>query len=821
MSAAASVGSAIADLRHAVRSLRRAPAFTVAAVLTMALGVGVNSVIFSAVNGVLLRPLAYPHPDKLVDLWESEGRDTERSVTRGGNTVSAANLMDYRRENTVFSAMAAYALAPANLTGAAAPRRVWTERVTADFFDVLGAPPALGRTMRAGEDLFGAPRVTVLSHELWRELGGDTAVIGRSIRLDDQPYEVIGVLHPGFQAPNRDALGEVIAAYLPAAYPPALLSGEGHGDHELSVVARLKPGVSPELAQADLTRISSALSTAYPGTNRGVSAIIRPLRDAMVGQVRTPLLVLLGAVAFVGLIMCANLANLLLMRAVGRRREVSVRVALGASRSRIARSIVAQSVVVAAAGWVAGIVLGLVLQAALLRMAPPGLPRLDAITFDLRVFLVTAGLALAAGVAFGALPAWQASGAQPAQSLRDGERQVSGASVLRWQRGLVIAEVALSFVLLVGGGLLLRSFASVMGVTLGFRTDRVLAVGVTLPGTRYPDADARLRFFESLEQRLQGTPGIGAVAFANRLPMRGGWRSGLYTDGSTRDSTGPSRDTDIQAVSPEFFATFGIALLRGRGFTPADRKGGLPVGIVNQAFARTFFPNADPIGHRFRRGSPAPWITIVGVVADLRRGGKTAPLAPEAYLPAAQTDLYPVALGDLAVRTERDPYALLPIIREAVLAIDPEQPVANVRTMDEIVSRSLAMRRFETLLLVLFAATALGLATVGVFGVVSYAATQRTREFGIRVALGARSAQVLTQVLGQAGVLVGAGLGIGAVVALWLTRFLENLLFDVTPTDPATFGAVALVLGGVAVAACAIPARRAAGVDPVVALRHE
>jgi putative ABC transport system permease protein len=373
----------------------------------------------------------------------------------------------------------------------------------------------------------------------------------------------------------------------------------------------------------------------------------------------------------------------------------------------------------------------------------------------------------------------------------------------------------------VGGGLLLRSFASVMGVTLGFRTDRVLAVGVTLPGTRYPDADARLRFFESLEQRLQGTPGIGAVAFANRLPMRGGWRSGLYTDGSPRDSTGPSRDTDIQAVSPGYFATFGIALLRGRGFTPADRKGGLPVGMVNQAFARTFFPNADPIGHRFRRGSPAPWITIVGVVADLRRGGKTAPLAPEAYLPAAQTDLYPVPLGDVAVRTERDPYALLPTIREAVLAIDPEQPVANVRTMDEIVSRSLAMRRFETLLLALFAATALALATVGVFGVVSYAATQRTREFGIRVALGARSGQVLRQVLGQAGVLVGAGLGIGAVVALWLTRFLENLLFDVTPTDPATFVAVALVLGGVAVAACAIPARRAAGVDPVVALRHE
>jgi predicted permease len=807
-----------ADLRHAVRSLARTPAFTVAAVLTMALGVGVNSVIYSAVHGVLLRPLPYPRPGELVDLRETSGR-VGTSITAGsGSSVSAANLMDYRRESRSFTGMAAYALQPMNLTGGEVPRRVFAERITSNFFAVLEVVPSLGRFLRAGEDAFGAPRVAILSDELWHELAADPKVIGRTLRLDDQTYEVIGVAPAGFAAPNQETIDEPIAVYVPTAFTPDLLSAAGHGDHEFDVVARLAPGTTIGSARRDLTRISRSLEARYPGTNLEVRAIIHPLREAIVSDVRTPLLVLLAAVGLVWLVACVNLANLMLVRTVARQRETTVRVALGASRGRVIQGLIAHSVVVALAGCACGLVFGVALQALLLRFAPPDIPRLGSIAFDARVFVVTSVLSLLAGFAFGIVPAWRGSLIQPAQSLRASERSLSSTSVLRWQRGLVVAEIAFSFVLLAGSGLLLRSLATVMGVDLGFRTDHVLAAGVRLPDARYPDAEARLRFFAALEERLRGTPGVSGVAFANRLPMRGGWSSGITTDVAVADDT---VDTDMQAVNPGYFDVFGVRLLRGRGFTAADRKGALPVGVVNEAFVRRFFPRTDPLGHRFRRGGPAPWITIVGVVSDIRRGGKTAAVAPEGYLPAAQTELYPTPLADLAVRTSGDPLALATVVRNTVLALDRDQPVANVRTMDEVVSRSVAMRRFEALLLAIFAATALALAVVGIFGVMSYSVTQRSRELGLRTALGARSGQVLGMVLRQAGALVGAGLAVGLLGALWLGRYLEALLFGIAPNDAPTLAGVAVGLAAVAALACAVPARRAAAVDPVVALRSE
>lgn len=808
----------VSDVRHAVRSLVRTPAFTVAAVLTMALGVGVNSVIFSAVNGVLLRPLPYPRPAELVDLRETSGQ-AGTSITAGsGSTVAAASLMDYRRESRSFTGMAAYALQPMNLTGGELPRRVWAERITSNFFDVLEVRPSVGRFLRAGEDAFGAPRLAILGDELWRELGADPKVIGRTLRLHDQTYEVIGVAPAHFQAPNQDVLGEPIAVYVPTAFTPDLLSAEGHGDHELDVVARLAAGTTIGGAQRDLTRISKLLEARYPGTNQGVRAVIRPLREAIVNDVKTPLLVLLAAVGLVWLVACVNLANLMLVRAVGRQRETTVRLALGASRGRVIRGLIAHAVVVALAGCACGLIFGAALQALLLRFAPPDIPRLDAVAFDAPVFVVTSLLSLIAGMAFGIVPAWRSSLTQPAQSLRASERGQSGASVLRWQRGLVVAEIALSFVLLAGSGLLLRSLATVMDVDLGFRTSHVLAAGVTLPETRYPDAPARLRFFAALEERLRRTPGVGGVAFANRLPMRGGWTSGIVTDVAAADD---SVDTDMQAVNPGYFDVFGIRVLRGRGFTAADRQESQPVAVVNEAFVRHFFPHTEPLGHRFRRGDPAPWITIVGVVSDIRRDGKTAALAPEGYLPAAQTELYSPRLADLAVRTSGDPLALVHAVRAAVMAVDRDQPVANVRTMDEVVSRSLAMRRFEAILLAIFAATALALAVVGIAGVVSYSVNQRSREFGLRMALGARGGQVLGMVLGQAGVLVAVGLAIGLVAAMGLSRYLEALLFGITPTDAPTLAGVALALAAVATLACAIPARRASAVDPVVALQSD
>jgi putative ABC transport system permease protein len=807
-------GSLAQDVRYAARSLVQAPGFSLAAILTIALGVGVNSVIFSAVHAVLLRPLPYDDASRLVWIREISGNHGQQEIT-----VAPANFVDYQRDNRVFTGMAGYDINPMNLTGDGAPRRVWVNGVSASFFEVLRQPLALGRNFRASENTPGNERVTILSHELWRDLGADTAMVGRGIRLSDHEYQVIGVLRPGFQAPDQFGFSQPIGLYIPAAYPPELLGPQGRGDHEIDVIARLRDGVTLDQARADMNRLTAQIAAAFPETSAKMAATVRPLHDAVVGPVRQSLLVLLGAVALVWLVACVNLANLLLVRAVGRQREVTMRVALGASRSRIVQSLLAHSVLISLLGCAAGLGLGALLRGLLVSVAPENLPRLDSIAMSGPVFAVTALLSLAAGIVFGLFPAWHVARVQPAQSLRAGDHGLAGRSVLRWQRALVVTEVALSFILLIGSGLMLRSFVTLMGVDLGFETRNVLAANVTLPESRYPRPEDRLRFFETLEERLTTIPGVEGVTYTNRLPMRGGWSSGVQIDPAGADTTGVPVEADMQAVSPGYFATLGLTALRGRLLERTDREGAQPVVVVNAEFARRFFRAADPVGGRLKRGGR--WLTIVGVVSDVRRGGKAEVIEPGVYIPAAQYGSYPVRLSDLAVRTTGNPYDIVPQVRSAVLAIDADQPIANVNTLDDVIAQRVAPRRFEAMLLVLFAAVALALAVVGIYGVVSYSVSQRTPEFGIRVALGAKGGDIVRMVLRQAGVLVVIGLAVGFAGAAMLTRFLTTLLFEITPSDPLTFGAVAALLAAVAIVACWLPARRAGTADPMTALRSE
>jgi len=817
----------IQDLRYALRSLRKSPGFAAVAVATLAVGIGMNTAVFSIVNGVMLRRLPYPDPDRLVSLWEETSRNPSILHTSGGNlgaagekrrtTVSPANLIDYRQGTTAFEGLAGVDRTLMNLTGLGAPDRIYGESVTANYFELAGAKPVLGRTFTAEEDQPGAPHVVVLAFEFWqRKLGGDTDVLDRKIMLDGVPYQVIGVLPRGFQPVSKFVITtEPILYFVPAAYSKELLNS--HGDHEVDVLARLKPGVSIQTAQSQLDAVSASLGQRHPQSNQGVRAVLTPLLDDVVSQFRDSLTALLGASALIVLITCVNVANLLLVRAVARRHETSVRLALGAARTRILRAFLTESMLVSAAGCIAGVLLGAVLMRLLVAAAPANIPRLDAIDMDWRVFAVAAAIATITGLIFGLAPAWQASRARPAESLKTTERRGSRTAQARWRGIFTAAEVALSLMLLVGAGLFLKSFAKIMGIDLGFQTERVLAMNINLPNAHYATASQRLAFYDDLETRVRGLPGVQAVAYANRLPLRGGWSTGIQIENIDAQC-----QADSQAVNPDYFETLGIPLLRGRLLTTADRNGAPYVAVVNQAFARIFLNNTDPIGRRFRRGPDAMWISVVGVVNDIRRDGKMMKdINPQIYIPAAQTDAYPVRIADFAVRTAGDPHLLLHAIQQQVWAIDKDQPITNVRTMDEIITRRVAEQRFEMLLLTVFAGVAVILAVIGVFGALSYSVDQRMNEFGVRVALGASPAHVLSLVLKQAGALIAGGIAVGLAGAWALTRLIGHLLFHVEPHDTATYIAAAAALSAIAFLAAAVPALRGARVDPVSALRYE
>ena len=819
------------DVRYGLRGMRQSPGFTAVALAILALGIGANTAIFSVVEAVILRPLPYPQPQRLVSVYEVvQGLEPAEVNSSGGNlgtssepdrtTMSIADLNDFRRDNRVFQGIAGIDRWAANLTGQGAPERVWGERVTANYFSVLGVQPALGRAFLDADDRPGAAPVVILTHDFWKErFGGGRNILGGVILLDEQPYRVIGIMPEAYQAPAQFASADKLRFLVPAAY--AAEKQAAHGDHDVMAIARLKAGVTVEQARADLDAISRRLAAVYPKTNSTIRAAVRPLSEDIAAGVRTPLLILMAAAGIVLLIACANLANLSLVRALGRRKEIVVRFALGAGRARVMAGLITQSALLAACGGVAGVLAGIWARRVLVIEAPPNIPRLDAAGLNAPALWFAVALSCGTGLFFGLLPAWQISRVHLADSLRAGERGMAVPSVMRWRTALMMVQVALSMVLLVGAGLLIRSLIAWNLVDLGFRTEHVLAARLDLPQAKYGEPGRRLRFFQELTARVHALPGVEVAAFANRMPLRGGWNGSFFLDTKDGVQGHDNPSPGFQLVSPDYFRAFDIPVMRGRVFTEQDRDGAPGVAVVNTAFVRAFVNGADPVGLRIRGRDTDPWQTIVGVVGDIRRAGPDQMPQPQVYLAAAQTSHHAPNLADFAFRVRRDPKSLLSGLQREVWAIDPDQPLTNVRTMDEILRSDAAARRFQMLLLTMFAVLALVLTLVGIYGVIGYAVSQRTAEIGIRVALGATPRHVLGLILGRALALVALGVTGGGLAALGAARSAEKLLFAIQPADPTTYASIAFLLLLAAALACYLPARRALRLDASRALRYE
>jgi putative ABC transport system permease protein len=805
------MGTMLRDLRFALRQLRRAPAFSIAAVACLALGIGANTAIFTVINAVLVRPLPYPDPDRLVMVWESNaGRKSER------NTVAPADYLDWKAENQVFERMAGVYDTRMNLTGAGDPVEVPAESATADLFPLLGLRPVLGRTFTADEDGPGGPPVVVLSHGLWqRRFGGSRDIIGQSVSLDAVPHTVIGVLEEGAGIVGQPQAPDL---WVPFQLDPAHDYRHGTGRF-MRVIARLKAGVSRDQAQAAMATIASRLEERYPQFNRGWSVNLVPVREQVTGSVRRPLLVLAGVVMLVLLIACANVANLQLAQASARRREIAVRTALGASRGRMVRQFLAESALLALAGGAVGTLLAVWLTAALASRAAVDIPRLNEIAVDLPTLGFTLIVSVAAGLFFGLIPALHAGRIDLHESLKEGGRGSAGGGA-RTRAALVTAQVALSLVLLVGAGLLLKSFARLQQVELGFNPDRVLTARVTLPEVRYETPEQQVAFFDALLPQVRALPGVQAAGGTNWLPLSG-LRSAtsFWFEGQAVANAAERLGTDVRAIDPGYFRAMGIPLLEGRPLTASDGPRQPGAIVVSRAFVDRYLPGEAPLGRRLMM----PWGdtlvgTIVGVVGDVKHTGIDSAASPTVYWAVGQ---FPSNVMNLVVRTAGDPAALAAALVAQVHALDPELAVAEVKPLDAYLGDSLARRRFSMTLLAGFAALALVLTAVGLYGVMAYSVVQRTRELGIRLALGASREAVLRGVLGRGLGLVGAGIGVGLVGAFAFTRVLRALLYGVSATDPAVFALIIGLLALVGVTSSYLPARRATRVDPMVAIRAE
>ncbi|HEX5074802.1 MAG TPA: ABC transporter permease [Gemmatimonadaceae bacterium] len=800
------------DLRYALRTLVRQPGFSIAVALTLALGIGANTAIFSVVNGVLLRHLPYPNDDQLMTVWT-------RMANGEHETASMPDYLDWKAQNSSFSQMTAYANSNDNLAAPGAdPERVPSARVIADYFTTLGVRPAAGRWFVPDEFVFGSHRVVVLSHALWeRRFGANPGIVGQTITLNARPYTVVGVAPESARLPARAQLWAPFAVD-PSAPPPSR-----RGDF-LSVVARLKPGISQARAQSDMDAIGRRLAAAYPATNARIGVLVISLHDQLVGQIRPALLVFSGAVALVLLIACANVANLLLARATAREREMAVRAALGAGRRRLVRQMLTESLVLALAGGLLGLALAWWGVQGLKAAAPPTVPRLDEVGLDPVALAFTAMAVVVTGFLFGIAPALRGSGYALQSTLVAGGRAgIGGGSGERLRAVLVVAQVALALVLLVGSGLLVRTFGRLQQVDLGFDSGHVLTAQVVLPGVKY-DNDARmLSFFNSLHDRLTATPGVAVAGFTSDVPLAGGYNY-LSFDivGKPTPQPGQSSPDAVSTVATaEYFSAMRIPLLSGRLFTPSDGPNAPRVVVVNKELVQKAFGGRDPIGERITFGNlsdSTSWLTIVGVVGSTRLEGVGLETYAQAFTPLTQT---PVPYVYVVARTTGDPLALTGALRREVVALDPSLPVANIQSMDQRAAASVAQFKLNSIIVTLFAGVALLLASIGIYAVISYAVAQRTREIGIRMALGAASADVLRLVVrdGMAPAVVGVALG--AVGAFGITRLMRSLLYGVSATDPVVFGLVATALVLVALGACWVPARRAARVDPNVALRNE
>ncbi len=806
------------DVRYGLRMLAKNPAFTAVAVLTLALGIGANTAIFSVVNAVLLRPLPYRQSDHLVKVW---GNFSGIGIPGDRNWISAPEFKDLETQNKSFSGIAATTSESFNLGINGTPQRIEGYLVSPSLFELLGVQPFLGRAFLQEEATPGRDREVLLSYGLWkRGFGGDTGIVGKQIVINDLNVTVVGVMPASFEYPDDAEM------WAPLALAPSDFTPDHRGNHGLEVLARIRPELSLAQARADMsavTKIVEQQNPAYPYARFNFAFTLTPLLAEMVSDVQKALWILTAAVGLVLLIACANVANLLLVRASNREREIAIRVALGGARKRIVAQLLTESVLLALLGGFAGILLARWGLDVLVNLSATIFPRVAAASMDGRVLLFSTLISVATGIIFGLAPALHSSRGVRAESLKEGGRGATVGSVSqRLRHSLIVAELALSLVLLSGAGLLIKSFLRLQEVDGGFRPDHVLTMRISLPETKYSKPEQIRAFYRDVLDRISTLPGVQAAGAVNLLPLSGGSTSGTTTIDTTAvppDSRTP--ECDLRVVTPDFFKAMSVKLIRGRFFAENDNDQSPPVAIVDQSLANTYWPGEDAIGKRLHLGgvkSTAPWMTIVGVVAHVRYRTLEEMSRAEVYWPEAQRASSSLSL---AIRTAGDPLALAPSVQKAVQSVDPEQPVYSVRSMDTLLENSLARRRLSLLLLAIFAAAALLLAAVGIYGIMSYWVSQRSHEMGIRMALGASRVDVLRLVLRQGLVLAGVGVFAGLVGSLVLTRFIASLLFAVKPTDPATFLVVAVALGAVAVAASFIPAHRATRVAPMKALRYE
>jgi putative ABC transport system permease protein len=798
------------DLRYGLRLLRHAPGFTAVAVGALALGIGANTAIFSTVDAVLLRPLPYADPDRVVMVWED---NSASNFPRG--TPAPGNYTEWKRRNHVFADMAATKGASANLTADGPPEQVVGRAVTPNFFDVLGVKPMAGRMFTADEDRTGA-QVAVISHALWqRRYAGDPSAVNREILINGEKYSVIGIMPRDFAFRDRER-----DFWIPIHFSPADLVN--HGSHYLNVVARLKPGVSLAQARENMTAIARQLQAEYPDSNAKLGAVVVPTREDAVGNTRIELLVLMAAAGCVLLIACANLAGLLLARGLGRRREMAVRSALGASRARLVTQMIVEGALIALGGGLLGILLAPAGMKVLAVLVPTTLPATAVPAVDARVLGFALLLSILTGVGFSIVPAWQASRISVNDALKQGGRGGIGGASAGTRDALVILEVAAALVLMVGAGLMLQTVARLRAIELGFRPGNLLALRTTLPHAKYLDPDKRIAFYHRVLQSVRRLPGVERAGYTSTLPFRSIGNTQRYQVEGRERTPGDPGDAFLRVSIGDYLQTLGVRLMEGRLLQDSDTDQTVPVVVINETLARLYFPKESPLGHRIAMSARQPvWLTIVGVVKDVHELGYTFAAKAGVYIPFEQFKDTWALPENLLVRTSGDPASLSSAVRHVIAETDPEQPVAAVATMDEIVALDVADRRQQMTLLTAFAALALLLASLGLYGLLAYTVTQRSREIGLRMALGATAGRVVAMVVLRGVALSTTGLVLGLSAAWLLGGAMTRILYGVTATDPTTYGAVTLLLCAIAAAASWIPARRAVRIDPIAVLRQE
>jgi len=816
------------DLRYGARMLAKNPGFALIAILTLALGIGANTAIFSVVNAVLLRPLPYTEPERLVALGGTDARKSDGPKT--ANSCSYPDFFDWRERNRSFDSMAAYHSAIFTMTGNGAPAHLSGQVASAELFDVLKAKPYLGRVFTRGDEKVGGEgtsRAAVISYGLWQKrFGADPNVLGRSVTLDRKLFQIIGVMRPGFQFPIQ---ADPVEIWVTLAVDSEPSNGkkpvtERRGYRLLDAVGRLKTGVTFPQAQAEMTRLAANLEKEYPDNNTNLGIVLVPLHSYLVGDYRQSLLVVFAAVGFVLLIACANVANLMLARATARYKEIAVRAALGAGRARIARQLLTESLLLGLGGGLLGLLLAWWGMEALLRFVPENLPRLSDIALDRWALGFTFTVSLLTGVIFGSAPALHASKIDLIEAMKDEARSSASFGKARLRGALIVAEVAIALALLVGAGLLLQTFVKLQRVDLGFDVHNVLTATVELPEAQYARPEQKIIFYQRLQERVRALPGVTRASAILPLPISATVAGGSFQIEGHIAPIGEEPHADMRWANLDYFNTMKIPLLAGRDFTAQDGLKSPPVVIINQSLAKTYFPNQEPIGKRlelpFGDGTGTTKFQIIGVVRDVKhRTELGSEYSPELYLPYAQLPF--LGQMSLVARTQGEPGSLAKAIQNEVAALDHEIVLSDVKTMEQYLSNAVAQPRFSALLFGLFALLALLLAAIGLYSVMAYAVSQRTREVGIRMALGAQTASVFRLMIAQGLKLTLLGVGVGLAGAFALTRLMKTLLFGVKATDPVTFAVIALLLTLVALLACYLPARRATKVDPMIALRSE